>query len=49
MDANEAAPGPMALVAITVNVYAVPIVNPETITGLVIPDPVKPPGLEVTV
>ena len=33
-DAVEAGPSPAALVAVTVNVYAVPLVRPETVTGL---------------
>jgi hypothetical protein len=37
------------LVAVTVNVYAVPLVKPETVIGEEEPVPVKPPGLEVTV
>jgi hypothetical protein len=40
---------PLAFVAITVKVYAVPLVSPVTIIGLAEPVPVKPPGLEVTV
>ena len=49
LDAADAAPGPVALVATTVNVYAVPLVNPVTIIGLDAPLPVKPPGDDVTV
>ncbi len=40
---------PRAFVATTVNVYAVPAVNPETVTGEEVPVPVNPPGLEVAV
>jgi hypothetical protein len=40
---------PNAFVAITVNVYAVPLVSPLTVTGDVAPVPVKPPGFDVTV
>jgi len=43
------APGPLALLALTVKVYAVPFVNPETVIGDDAPVPVKPPGLDVTV
>jgi hypothetical protein len=45
----EAAPTPMALVAVTVKVYAVPLVRPATVTGLLVPVPVMLPGLEVAV
>jgi hypothetical protein len=34
--AAEAAPVPIALVAVTVNVYAVPVVKPETV---IVPEP----------
>jgi hypothetical protein len=34
--AAEAAPVPTALVAVTVNVYAVPVVNPVTV---IVPEP----------
>jgi hypothetical protein len=40
---------PTALVAVTVNVYAVPVVSPETVIGEEPPVPVSPPGLEVAV
>src|SRR5665213_2090788 len=33
VDAVEGADAPTALVAVTVNVYAVPLVRPETVTG----------------
>ena len=36
-------------VATTVNVYAVPLVNPVTVIGLDEPVAVSPPGLDVTV
>jgi hypothetical protein len=39
----------LALVAVTVNVYAVPLVNPETVIGELAPVPVAPPGEAVTV
>jgi len=48
-DAEDAEPFPIAFVAVTVNVYAVPFVNPETTIGDDDPDPVNPPGEEVTV
>ena len=40
---------PLAFVAVTVNVYAVPPVNPETVIGDDEPVPVNPPGELVTV
>jgi hypothetical protein len=48
-DATEATELPAALVAITVNAYEVPLVNPVTILGEVVPVLVKPPGEDVTV
>jgi hypothetical protein len=48
-EAEEAEPVPTLLVAVTVKVYDVPLVRPETTIGEVAPVPVKPPGLEVTV
>jgi hypothetical protein len=47
-DGADAAEGPIPFVATTVNVYAVPFVNPVTAIGLVVPVPVSPPGLDVT-
>jgi hypothetical protein len=47
--AVEAAPAPSALLAVTVKVYAVPLVRPVTVMGLLVPVPVNPPGLDVTV
>ena len=47
--AAEAEPVPAELVAVTVKVYAVPLVKPVTVMGLEEPVPVKPLGLEVTV
>jgi hypothetical protein len=42
--------GPVVnVVALTVNVYAVPLVKPVTVIGDEEPVPVRPPGLEVTV
>ena len=49
LDAADAAPVPALLVAVTVKVYAVPLLRPLTTTGEVAPLPVNPPGLEVTV
>ena len=40
---------PALFVAVTVNVYEVPAVRPETVIGEEVPVPVNPPGLEVTV
>jgi hypothetical protein len=48
-EATDAAPVPMVLVAVTVNVYAVPLVSPLTVTGLAVPALVIPPGFDVTV
>jgi hypothetical protein len=48
-DAADAGPVPAELVAVTVKVYAVPLVRPATTNGLPGPDAVKPPGLELAV
>ena len=40
---------PTLLVAVTVNVYAVPVVKPDTVIGELAPVPVTPPGEDVTV
>ena len=48
MDGADAGPVPMALVATTVNAYAVPLVNPDTVIGLAVPVALMPPGLELT-
>ena len=40
---------PELFVAVTVNVYAVPVVKPLTVIGDAEPVPVNPPGLDVTV
>jgi hypothetical protein len=40
---------PILLVAVTVNVYAVPIVNPDTVIGEPDPVPIIPPGDDVAV
>ena len=51
VDAEEATELPIAFVATTVKVYAVPFVNPVTFMELELAPPVAviPPGLEVTV
>src|SRR5215831_16053642 len=51
LDAAEAGPVPAALVAVTVNVYAVPLVRPVTVAVVVLPLvlAVSPPGADVTV
>ncbi len=49
-DADDAAPVPIAFVAVTVKVYAVPFVNPVTVQGVdVQPLLVILPGVEVAV
>ena len=48
-DAALAAPVPTAFVAVTVKVYAVPLVNPVTTSGLLLPLAVAPPGEAITV
>jgi hypothetical protein len=47
-DAEDAALTPIALLAVTVNVYAVAEARPVTVNGDEAPDAVNPPGLEVT-
>ena len=49
VDAEEATELPFALVATTVNVYAVPFDNPVTLMGELAPVTEIFPGLEVTV
>jgi hypothetical protein len=49
VDGADAGPVPAELVAVTVNVYAVPLVRPPTTSGLAEPDAIRPPGLEVAV
>ena len=49
MDAEEGELVPIAFVAVTVKVYAVPFVNPVTTIGEALPLAVKLPGLDVTV
>lgn len=45
--AVEGEPVPLMLVAVTVKVYALPLVSPETTIGLAADVAVNPPGLEV--
>jgi hypothetical protein len=49
LDAALAGPVPVALIALTVKVYATPVVSPVTVIGEDEPVAVMPPGLEVTV
>jgi len=49
LEAADGAPVPTLLVAVTVKVYGVPLVNPLTGRGLLAPVAVFPPGLEVMV
>ena len=49
LDADEAAPVPKLFVAVTVKVYACPLVNPVMMTGDPRPKAVSPPGEDVTV
>ena len=49
VDAEDAVPVPLAFLAVTVKVYAVPFVSPITVSGLPAPVAVKLPGLDVTV
>ena len=49
VDAVEATDVAAAFEAVTVNVYAVEAVRPETVMGEVLPVAVTPPGEEVTV
>jgi hypothetical protein len=49
LDAEEALPVPTLLVAVTVKVYAVPLVRPVTVMGEELPVAVREPGEEVTV
>ena len=48
LDAADAAEVPAAFVAVTVNVYAVPLVKPLTVTLVPVLLAVAPPGLAVT-
>jgi hypothetical protein len=49
LDAADGALEPLALVAVTAKVYAVPLVSPLTVIGLAVPVPVIPPGLDIAV
>ena len=49
LEGAEAGPVPTAFVAVTVNVYAVPLVRPLTMRGEPRPLAVKPPGEDVAV
>lgn len=49
LEAEEAGPVPTLFLALTVKVYAVPLVRPVMVIGLELPVAVRPPGLEVTV
>jgi len=48
LDAADAADVPLTFVAVTVNVYDVPLLKPDTVIGEE-PVPVAPPGLAVAV
>ena len=48
-EGSEEVPVPVALAAVTVNVYGVPLVRPVTVQVVDAVVQVKPPGLEVTV
>jgi hypothetical protein len=45
----DAGPGPNPLLAVTVNVYAVPFAKPLTVIGDEMPDALMPPGEAITV
>ena len=49
VEAPDDPPVPIAFVAATEQVYAVPLVRPETLIGLADPVAVMPPGSHVTV
>ena len=49
LDAADSEPVPTVFVAVTLNVYATPLVSPVTVIGLAAPVPVNAPGLDVTV
>ena len=49
LEAADAGLVPIAFVAVTVKVYAVPLVKPVMVIGLVVPVAVIPPGFDVTV
>ena len=46
---EEAGPVPARFVAVTVNVYDVPLISPLTVTGGALPLPENPPGKLVAV
>lgn len=48
-EADEAAPVPALLVAVTLKVYACPLVSPLTMSGLALPVTARPPGDAVAV
>ena len=48
-DTAEAAPVPDTFVAVTLNVYEVPFVRPDTVHDVVVVVHVNEPGVEVTV
>jgi hypothetical protein len=48
-EATLGRPVPLAFVAVTVKVYAVPLMSTITVIGLAVPVEVIPPGFEVTV
>jgi len=48
-EADDAEDVPLAFVAVTVNVYVPPAVNPDTVIGDEAPVPVNPPVFDVTV
>jgi hypothetical protein len=49
LETSEGAPVPIAFVAVTVNVYAVPFARPVMVIGLDVPVAVLFPGFDVTV
>jgi hypothetical protein len=48
-DGADAGPVPAEFLAVTVKVYAVPLLKPDTTSGLPAPDAVSAPGLDVAV
>jgi hypothetical protein len=49
LEVADVAPTPAEFVAVTVKVYAVPLVRPVTVIGDAEAVPVFPPGVDVTV
>jgi hypothetical protein len=49
LETADGGPVPSVFVAVTVNVYEVPFVNPVTVSGLADPNAISPPGDAVTV